>query len=416
MTMNRIQDNIKRFRKDKGLTQEEVANQLYVTRQLISKWEMGKSLPNIADVERLATVFGVGINDLLDDESIRSITLSEAIQNRQKRRFHWISIPISLLAIGLGVFVLLTTWDPDPAGREITVAFCYVTEADVESGVYVFENDSIRYEIDTIDAVFDWTVQDADGTAYAIEDLVVGDNVQISFEQEPENGLDIIILDKVLDDELYGIFVSATGTDPSSLDDVASAVAGVQFVYQTETTSGWNTEVDRVYTQDRQYIQMVTDVYINLDPLKITDEARIGLIRSDGIDFVDLVDLDTQRTYTYSGAYAGDEPDITTTETVHVTYRIHIRFVPSVDSFAIYEYDQNGGLIMETALTWDDIAAFETQEATLQAYVMIKRTVVGGPYGTNELTNAYGLLRGETKTFAFADDWGMIHFYDFVLD
>lgn len=42
-----INDNIKRFRKEKGLSQEEMAVKLNVVRQTISKWEKGKGLPDI---------------------------------------------------------------------------------------------------------------------------------------------------------------------------------------------------------------------------------------------------------------------------------------------------------------------------------------------------------------------------------
>ncbi|MFA5006701.1 MAG: helix-turn-helix transcriptional regulator [Candidatus Izemoplasmatales bacterium] len=412
--MNRIQDNIKRLRKDKGWTQEEVAGQLYVTRQLVSKWEMGKSLPNVADVERLAAIFGVGVGDLLDDESIRSITLSEAIVNRRKRRFHWISIPISLAAIGLGLFVLFSTLDLGETHPMITVAYCYVTAADAGRGTYVFENDAVRYAIDTIRDPFAVTVVGADGTDYDLEDLVVGDNVQVSFESVPENGLDIVVLDKVLETELYGVFVSAADDDFESLEDVAASVAGVRYVYQTESSSGWNAEC--VLTPDAGNLRLAVDVYVDLDPLKIAGEARIGLIRSDGIVIPDVVDLESQRLYVYDGAYMSGTPDVTTSDTVRVTYRIHVRFVPSVDSFTVYEYDPENVLIGETAMTWEDVALFTAQDDTLRAYVVTERTVVGGPYGTNILTNAYALLRGETETFAFADDRGMVRFVDFTLD
>ncbi|MFA5006714.1 MAG: helix-turn-helix domain-containing protein [Candidatus Izemoplasmatales bacterium] len=414
--MNRIQDNIKRIRKEHGMTQEDVASKLYVTRQLISKWEMGKSLPNIADVERLAEILGVGVDDLLDDESVKSITLSEAIDNRKKRKFVWISIFTSIVAVGLGLFVLLSALSGRDDQIEVIVAYCYVTEADVELGKYAFENDSLRVEIDVFRDSFGWNIIDADGTPYAIEELVVGDNVQISYEADPSNGLSIVVIDKVLDVELMGVFVTSAATAYASLDEITAATEGVRFCYQSENRSGWNAETEVTTTQDRFYIHATIDVYIDLDPLKIPDEARIGLIRSDGIVEIDLVDLDSQRTYTYEGAYRSGGPELTTTETVRVTYRIHVRFVSTVDSFTVLEYDQNHDLVMETSLSSDNAVAFVAQEETLQAYVVTKRTVVGGPYGTDELTNAYELLRGETRTFAFADGCGMVDFVDYTLD
>lgn len=41
-----INDNIRRYRKEKGLSQEEMAVRLHVVRQTVSKWENGKSVPD----------------------------------------------------------------------------------------------------------------------------------------------------------------------------------------------------------------------------------------------------------------------------------------------------------------------------------------------------------------------------------
>lgn len=81
--MNNIKENIKKLRKTKGLTQEQLAQQLYVTRQLISKWEQGKSLPDIENLKKLASIFEVPLSDLLDDESVATITIKEAIKNKK---------------------------------------------------------------------------------------------------------------------------------------------------------------------------------------------------------------------------------------------------------------------------------------------------------------------------------------------
>ena len=48
-----ISENIKTYRQKKGYTQEEVANRLHVTRQTISKWELGKSIPDEASLNLL---------------------------------------------------------------------------------------------------------------------------------------------------------------------------------------------------------------------------------------------------------------------------------------------------------------------------------------------------------------------------
>ena len=50
---------IKRLRKERNLTQEELAEQLNISAQAISKWENGTSMPDISQVVPLANLFGV---------------------------------------------------------------------------------------------------------------------------------------------------------------------------------------------------------------------------------------------------------------------------------------------------------------------------------------------------------------------
>ena len=54
-----IADNLKKYRKLKGLTQSELAKKLYVTAQNVSKWETGKSVPDLENLCKISEVFGV---------------------------------------------------------------------------------------------------------------------------------------------------------------------------------------------------------------------------------------------------------------------------------------------------------------------------------------------------------------------
>lgn len=60
-----IAGNITRLRKDRGLTQDDLANYLGVTKASVSKWETEQSFPDIALLPRIATYFGVSIDDLM---------------------------------------------------------------------------------------------------------------------------------------------------------------------------------------------------------------------------------------------------------------------------------------------------------------------------------------------------------------
>ena len=56
------------LRKSKGLSQEELAEALYVTRQAISKWENGSGIPDIVNIKAIADYFKVSVDVLLDDD------------------------------------------------------------------------------------------------------------------------------------------------------------------------------------------------------------------------------------------------------------------------------------------------------------------------------------------------------------
>lgn len=56
-----LQDNIKIIRKNKGYSQEELASKLHVTRQTISKWETGQSVPDANLLKQLSVIFDVSV-------------------------------------------------------------------------------------------------------------------------------------------------------------------------------------------------------------------------------------------------------------------------------------------------------------------------------------------------------------------
>jgi transcriptional regulator with XRE-family HTH domain len=63
-------EKIKKERKDRNWSQEELAEKLFVSRQSVSKWENGQNYPSIEIVIRLSDLFGITIDELLrsDDE------------------------------------------------------------------------------------------------------------------------------------------------------------------------------------------------------------------------------------------------------------------------------------------------------------------------------------------------------------
>ncbi len=75
-----IDDNIKRFRKKKGMSQEELAIGLHVVRQTVSKWEQGLSVPDAEAVLKIAKLLDVSVNEILGVQQESAIdNLSEEL-------------------------------------------------------------------------------------------------------------------------------------------------------------------------------------------------------------------------------------------------------------------------------------------------------------------------------------------------
>lgn len=63
--MDNIGKRIKRLRTEQGITQEQLAERLHVTRQAVSNWEIGKTQPDIETLTTLAEVLGVTVEELI---------------------------------------------------------------------------------------------------------------------------------------------------------------------------------------------------------------------------------------------------------------------------------------------------------------------------------------------------------------
>ncbi len=64
----RFNEKLTKLRKEKGMTQEELAVEIGVSRQSVSKWELGDCEPDIAKLKVIAQIFHVSIDYLLSDD------------------------------------------------------------------------------------------------------------------------------------------------------------------------------------------------------------------------------------------------------------------------------------------------------------------------------------------------------------
>ena len=72
-------EKLQQLRKQNNMTQEQLAEKLYVSRAAVSKWESGKGYPNIESLKAISKLFSVSIDDLLSGNEL--LTLAET-ENR----------------------------------------------------------------------------------------------------------------------------------------------------------------------------------------------------------------------------------------------------------------------------------------------------------------------------------------------
>ena len=96
-------EKLQELRKKRGLTQEELAQILFVSRTAVSKWESGRGYPNIDSLKTIATFFGVTVDALLSGEEL--LTIAE--EDNKQRENHLCELVFGLLDLGVGLLLIL---------------------------------------------------------------------------------------------------------------------------------------------------------------------------------------------------------------------------------------------------------------------------------------------------------------------
>ena len=76
-----FEENIKKLREEAGLTQEEFAEKIFVTRTAVSKWENGKSYPSVDSLKVISELFDVSIDTLISSDEFKEVPTFKREQN-----------------------------------------------------------------------------------------------------------------------------------------------------------------------------------------------------------------------------------------------------------------------------------------------------------------------------------------------
>lgn len=115
MNQIRIGKFIAKCRKEKKLTQQDLAEQLGVTDRSVSNWENGKNMPDLSLFKPLCNVLDITINDLMSGEKIEKENYQEKFEENivntidySTKKFNKYSKAISLVIIIFGLFISLS--------------------------------------------------------------------------------------------------------------------------------------------------------------------------------------------------------------------------------------------------------------------------------------------------------------------
>lgn len=76
------------LRKQKGLSQEELANRLNVSRQTISKWEVGDSTPEMEKLVAISDLFGISLDELVMNKAPEPAPTATQVQTAGSEMYH----------------------------------------------------------------------------------------------------------------------------------------------------------------------------------------------------------------------------------------------------------------------------------------------------------------------------------------
>lgn len=143
-----VGERIQQLRKAAGLSQEQLAEQLDVSRQSVSKWELNDAAPEISKIIALSELFGVSTDELLKgaesthatpkrQESIDTIARLNAAEKRIRTGFITAVAGLIMLALELLLLPVMQVMEYGAFGRFLTNAMDYAGKMPMKAVIFI---------------------------------------------------------------------------------------------------------------------------------------------------------------------------------------------------------------------------------------------------------------------------------------
>ena len=149
---------LRKCRMDMGISQEEMADKVYVSRQTISNWENDRSYPDINSLLLLSDVFHISIDDMIrgDVEIMKENIRTEDIGLLKKYGRIYEGISIAMVAVAVPLFLIIDRLALIPVGILFALALVYAFKIDKikkENDVYTYKEIVAFTEGKTLDEI-----------------------------------------------------------------------------------------------------------------------------------------------------------------------------------------------------------------------------------------------------------------------
>lgn len=105
-------EKLQELRKQKGMTQEELARQLYVSRAAVSKWESGRGYPGIDSLKAIASCFSTTVDALLSSDEILTI----AHDSQKNVKTHFCDLVFGMIDLSMALLLFLPVFAARSSG------------------------------------------------------------------------------------------------------------------------------------------------------------------------------------------------------------------------------------------------------------------------------------------------------------